>query len=372
MNDIGKANNQLAFDLFQQTDKSGGSSSIFFSPLSVHAALTMTSGGAKAQTLKQMQKVLHLPANPHASYKSLWGELKESPDYQLLLANAIWAEQKQHYQTEFLGLLIGSYNTELFQQDFRQSTEPSRQNINKWVASKTDGKIPELLKQGDITPDTDLVLTNAIYFKGQWKDRFESTQTHEDLFHQSSEKSVKIPFMNKTARFGYAESDQFQMLQMPYKGDELSFVALLPKLATAFAPTVSFQPYQDLYQKITKQTVQVQVPKFKADFATELKSSLSQLGMPDAFDDKKADFSGIRPLQPKENLVISKVVHQAVVEINEEGTEAAGATAAVVAVRMSAVIPHQPPVQVRLNRPFLYMIVHQKSGAILFLGRYSK
>jgi len=367
MTEISKANNQFAFDLMkaQKSQKSA----VFFSPLSINAALTMASAGAEKETLAQMQKVLHHPQQPHAEMKTLLEQLKSSNDYELLLANRIWAQESQNYKPAFLSLLKENYQAELSPLDFRKAPEPSRKNINQWVSDQTKAKIPELLKSGDITTDTDLVLTNAIYFKGTWKDKFEVEQTHDDDFHVSAKETKKIPFMNKTSHFGYAESKDYQMLSMPYKGDELTLVALVPQDGKELGhETVA--KFQELYSKLTKLNVQVQVPKFKTDLSMELKDTLSKMGMPLAFDEKHANFQGMRTLAPNENLAISKVIHQAVVEVNEVGTEAAAATATVM-VRATALMPRNPPVKVLLNRPFLYFIVHQKSGAILFLGRFA-
>jgi serpin B len=365
---ISRANNQFAFDLLKA--QKSQNSALFFSPFSINAALTMAAAGAEKETLAQMQKVLHHTKPPHAEMKSLLEQLKSSSDYELLLANRIWGQQSQNYKPEFLNILKENYQAELTPLDFYQAPEPSRKIINQWVSDQTKSKIPELLKAGDITTDTDLVLTNAIYFKGAWKDKFEASQTHDDDFHLNAKGTKKIPFMNKTSNFGYAESKDYQMLSMLYKGNELSFVALLPHEKKELGHESAAQ-FQELYSKLTRQNVQVQIPKFKTDLSMELKDSLSQMGMPLAFDKKRANFHGMRTLGPNENLAISKVVHQAVVEVNEEGTEAAAATATVM-VRATALMPRNPPIKVLLNRPFLYFIVHQKSGTILFMGRFSE
>jgi len=368
MTEISKSSNQFAFDLFGSQALQTGN--VFYSPLSISATLAMTSAGAQKETEKRMKKVLHLPANPHPRYKELLGQLKSSSDYQLLIANRIWGQQSNTYLPKFLKVLKENYQADMGQLEFRQAPEPSRLEINKWISENTEGKIPELLKVGDIAPDTDLVLTNAIYFKGQWKLKFDDKQTQNDDFFLSPDQKQQIPFMNQTASFEYAESPDFQMVAMPYQGEELAFVAVLPK-PDKQPVGLRFKNFEPLYQTMKPTRVQLQMPKFKANASMQMKEILSQMGMGLAFDPENANFRGIRKLQPGENLFISKVVHQAVVDVNEEGTEAAAATAAVVAVRMSALMP-KPPVVMKLNRPFTYLIIHRKSGAILFLGRYQK
>ncbi|MGZ5278490.1 MAG: serpin family protein [Pseudobdellovibrionaceae bacterium] len=368
MTEISKSSNQFAFDLFASEALQTGN--VFYSPLSISATLAMTSAGAQKETEKRMKKVLHLPTYPHPLYKELLGQLKSSSDFQLLIANRIWGQQSSTYLPKFLKVLKDNYQAEMGQLRFREEPEPSRLEINKWVAEQTQGKIPELLKAGDIAPDTDLVLTNAIYFKGQWKLKFDEKQTQSDEFQISADQKQQIPFMNQTASFEYAESPEFQMVSMPYQGEELAFVAVLPK-ADKQSVELQFKSFEPLYKAIKPTRVQLQMPKFKANASMQMKEVLSQMGMALAFDPEKANFKGIRKLQPGENLFISKVVHQAMVDVNEEGTEAAAATAAVVAVRMSALMP-KPPIVMKLNRPFSYLILHRKSGAILFLGRYQK
>jgi serpin B len=366
MSAISSTNNQFAFELFNQPLLM--TKNTFFSPLSLGAALAMTSVGAQKETEAQIKKVLHLPAKAHGQYRELLTALHSEGGYQLLIANRIWAEKSNAYRTEFLSALKDYYASDLGQVSFRTEPEASRAEINKWIAEHTAEKIPELFKSGDLTPDTDLVLTNAIYFKGSWKKKFPEAQTKNQDFHQSAEQKKIMPFMHLTSSFLYAHSDDFQMLSMPYQGDQLSFVALLPKEGTSLA-VVELSQYQALSQKLTKTRVQVEMPKFRANSSMEMKEVLSLLGMPIAFDPANANFQGMRKLQAGENLFLSKVAHQAVVDINEEGTEAAAATGAVAAVRMTSLMPHKPVV-VRMDRPFAYLIIHQKTGAILFMGRF--
>ncbi len=366
MTAITSSNNQFAFDLFNQPSLMTKNS--FFSPFSLGSALAMTSAGAQNETAAQMKKVLHLPEKPHSQYRELLANFHSENGFQMLIANRIWGEKSNAYRADFLSTLKENYSSDLGQVSFRTEPEKARVEINKWIGEHTAEKIPELFKAGDLGPDTDLVLTNAIYFKGTWKEKFQEAQTKNEDFHLTAEQKKAMPFMHQTSSFLYAQSDDFQMLSMPYSGDQLSFVALLPKEGSALG-TLEFDSYQALAKKLAKTRVQVAMPKFRANSSMEMKEVLSNLGMPIAFDPDKANFQGMRPLQPSENLFLSKVVHQAVVDINEEGTEAAAATGVVTAVRMTSLMPHKPIV-VRLDRPFAYMIVHQKTGTILFMGRF--
>ncbi len=365
MSEISKANNQFAFDLFNAPSLKN--ESLFFSPFSLSAALSMTSAGAKEETLKQMQKVLHLPEKPHDGYREIFADLKTA-QVELSIANQIWSEKSSVFFADFLAVLQLNYQASAQQVDFRQSPEASRVQINQWVSEQTKKKIPELLKKGDITADTDLVLTNAIYFKGKWQSAFDPKSTKKEDFLVSREIKKPVSFMHKTGQFEYAESEDFQMLAIPYQGEELSFVAVVPRGDKPLSK-LNEEIFAGLSQRKARARIEVQVPKFKADRHMQMKDVLSELGMPLAFDEAKANFLGMRKLGPKEeNLYLSKVVHQAVVEVNEEGTEASAATAVVAAVRMTSV--PMKPIRVLLNRPFAYFITDKKSGAILFMGRY--
>lgn len=367
MTAITQSNNQFAFDLFNQP--SLAAENTFFSPLSIGAALAMTSAGAQKETLGQMTKVLHLPSKPHPQYKELLSELRSTKSYQLLIANRIWGERSQTYKPQFISTLKENYQAEVGQQNFHEAPEEARFEINKWISNQTENKIPELFKKGDLDSDTDLVLTNAIYFKGTWNEKFETSETKDQDFFIKPEQKKAMPFMHKTATFAFAEHPDFQMLEMPYQDDELSFIAMLPVQGKELGAIDSKQ-FQALSQSLAKIRVQVEIPKFRADSSLQMKDLLSQMGMPLAFDEAKANFHGMRKLKSGENLFLSKVIHQAVVEINEEGTEAAAATGVVASVRMSAMMPKKPIV-VRLDRPFAYFILHKKTGALLFMGRFT-
>jgi serine protease inhibitor len=365
--DLSQSNNQFAFDLYHASEEKN----LVFSPLSISAALSMTSAGAKEQTLAQMQKVLHLPPNPHPQFKEILSSLKSLKDNELLIANRIWGDASEEgYAPTFQTLLRENYEAELQPLDFHQHLEPSRQTINQWISQQTKEKIPELLKPNDLSPDTDLVLTNAIYFKGTWERKFDPKRTVMEPFFVSNNGKKETSFMKQEASFFYAENQNAQMLGMNYKGQELQFVALLPSAKTpkGSLENLSLEQFNELYKKMSKRQIQVAVPKFKLNSEMEMSTLLEKLGMPLAFDPVKANFQGLREKKSKKNIYLSKVIHEAVIELNETGTEAAAATG-VVAVRATAIMPVKPLV-LRLDRPFFYAILHPKTGVILFMGTF--
>jgi len=385
-------NNRFAVNLYERLAKEDGN--LFFSPGSIHTALTMAYAGARANTEKQMRDVLALPADVllitggrdldggpaisgeqitpwpqlrvHRGYTDLIGRLKPGKDagYQLHVANALWGQKGYRWLPEFLKTTRDHYGAGLREVDFVRKTEAARKTINGWVEDQTKEKVKELLKRGILKPATVLVLTNAIYFKGDWASQFKKDRTREDPFHLSADKTAKVPLMHQTGKFGYAETKDLQVLRLPYKGKDLSMLVLLPrkvgdfKAAEAYLKTKIAAKGAKL--KMPERKVIVSLPKFKLTAEFKLNEALKAMGMTDAFSN--ADFSG---MNGKGGLFISAVVHKAFVDVNEEGTEAAAATAVVMSRTSAAAMP---PV-FRADRPFLFAIRHDKTGAILFLGR---
>lgn len=370
-----EASNQFAFNLYKSTSKS--QENLFFSPFSVEAALAMTAAGAQQETLKQMLTTLHLEPNYHSEFKIILSQLNGQKDFQLYVANRIWGQLGTPYYPNFLKLLLENYGAELSPVDFKNQPDPSREKINLWVQQQTRDKIKDLLKPGVITNDTDLVLTNAIYFKASWANAFKKEMTASDQFHMSPTQKKLISFMHITKEFRYMENSELQYLQLPYKGNELIMDVLLPKpgvLLSMIEQKLNSQVFLDMNKKTILYNIEVSLPKYKTESEFDLGKTLSILGMPLAFDEHNANFKGMRPLVPNENLYISKVIHKAFVDVTEDGTEAAAATAVVMA-RMMGAFPSEPPPPPKIfkaNRPFLFFIRHLKSGVILFMGRYSQ
>ena len=366
---ITKNTNEFAFDLYRRLELENKGKNIFFSPFSISDALAMTYAGARGNTEKQMAKVLRfsLPQEElHPAFSSLIERLKVKPGkkaYKLHIANALWGQKDYHFLEEFKALIDRYYNGGFYNVDFAGNTEVARKRINTWVEQKTEEKIKNLIAKGDIDSLTRLVLTNAIYFKGKWASQFKKKNTKPMPFHVTSKKSVKVPMMFQEGQFPYFENENLQVLELPYAGDELSMIILLPAKKDGLAELEQHLTEKTLSQwlaHLCKREIKVYMPRFKLRTKYYLARDLAAMGMPDAFSNR-ADFSG---MTGHKELKISKVIHQAYVEVNEEGTEAAAATA--VTMRLKAVMLH--PI-FRANHPFVFMIFHKKTGSILFVGK---
>ncbi|GAG82956.1 unnamed protein product, partial [marine sediment metagenome] len=289
----------------------------------------------------------------------------EKGNYELSVANALWSQKGYGFLAEFLELIEAKYGGKLNEVDFITATEAARQTINAWVEKETKDKIKNLIQRGVLNKWTRLVLTNAIYFKGNWARQFKEENTREAAFTLLSGEKVDTPMMNQTAEFNYMEAEDFQGLELPYVDDELSMIILLPKEIDGlrgFEETLTTENFSQWLARFRKRKVIVSVPKFKMTCQFSLADVLRQMGMKDAFSGA-ADFSG---MNGKRDLFISAVIHKAYVDVNEEGTEAAAATAVVVGI--TAVRPEKIPV-FRADHPFLFLIRDNDSGSILFIGR---
>jgi serpin B len=281
------------------------------------------------------------------------------------IANAIWGHSGYKFKADFLKDLTSFYEAALQTVDFADA-EAARKKINAWVATKTNDKIKDLFPEGVIDATTRMVLANAIYFKGTWSSTFDKDDTRDGTFFTPSE--VKVPMMHQTHRFQYAESDDWQVVQLPYRGGNLAMIIVLPRAKDGLAALeskLSADWLDETTKKLASHKVQLSLPKFKSESAFSLKDTLVAMGMPDAFDRAKADFSR---MTDEDRLCIQAVVHKAVVEVNEEGTEAAAATG--VAVGLAAAAPQrEDPKIMNCDHPFLHMIRDTRTGAILFMGR---
>jgi serpin B len=379
---ITEGNNKFALELFAKLQS--GKGNLFFSPYSISTALAMACAGARGQTESQMTEVLHFPIADNrtadSESKSLldrqqfaveFGKIIKDLNkrgqkgaYTLTIANALWGQKGYGFLEGFLKL-VENYDGQLNEVDFERAAEAARNTINAWVEKKTNGKIKNLIGPGVLDSMTRLVLTNAIYFKGNWARQFEKKRTQDAPFTLDDGKKNDVPMMNQKAEFGYMETDTFQALEMPYVDQELSMVILLPKKSDAldeFEKTLTPDNLSQWLAKIHKQEVIVFVPKFKMTSQFSLASVLQSMGMTDAFS-SNADFSG---MDGKRDLFISAVIHKAYVEVNEEGTEAAAATGVV--MRLTSIGPNPIPV-FRADHPFLFLIRDNLSGSILFIGR---
>jgi serpin B len=371
MSAVVDGNNRFATGLYARLkDKTSGN--LFFSPYSISTALAMTYAGAAGETQKQMAEVLHITV-PESELHQAMARLRENlladkkKGYQLRVANRLWGQKGYEFLPEFLQTTRKDYGAELGVLDFAQATETARREINGWVEKQTEHKIKDLLPPGTLDAMTRLVLTNAIYFKGNWQEQFEKDATEDAPFHVSADKDVVVPMMHQTERFGYRAADALQVLEMPYAKGELSMIVLLPK-ETEGLPRLEKKltqaNLQEWTQGLRRQKVIVYLPRFKMTSQFGLTDTLQAMGMRLAFEPGKADFSG---MSRSEELFISAVIHKAFVDVNEEGTEAAAATGVAIAAT-AAPLQEEPPV-FRADRPFVFLIRDNRTGSIVFMGR---
>jgi serpin B len=368
---VAQGNTQFALDLYAQLRAKDGN--LFFSPYSISTALAMTRAGARGDTASEMDKTLHYTLEGdklHAAFGGLVQEVNGDPadkkrGYQLSTANALWGQKNYGFKPDFLKLNKDHYGAGLKDVDFVGATEDARKTINGWVEKETHDKIKDLLAPGVLTGDTRLVLTNAIYFKGDWATQFKKDLTKDEPFTLSADKKATVPLMHQRMKFPYFASNSFQMLEMPYVGKDLSMVVLLPKKADGLADlekTLAADKLTDWLSKLREEEVDVALPKFKTTLSLDLTKMLADMGMPKAFSSSTADLSGMAG-EPGD-LFISAVVHKAFVDVNEEGTEAAAATGVVVSTESLHIMP-----VFRADHPFVFLIRDKRSGSILFLGR---
>jgi len=364
---VAAGGNVFALDLYRRLRAEEGN--LFFSPYSLSTALAMTYAGAAGNTAAEMANVLHftLPQERvHPAFARLIEDVERAGDAEgceLSVANALWGQQGFDFLPAFLQSVQTNYGAPLHQVNFA-ATDAARTRINDWVAERTRDKIKNLIRLRVLNASTRLVLTNAIYVKGDWVHPFEASATADALFWVSADRSVSAPMMQQTKSFRYGESDLCQVLELPYAGDALSMLVLLPRERAdlpALEEALTHAALAQWTSGLASREVAVTLPKFKLTCQFTLGKVLQEMGMGDAFG-PAADFSG---MTGRRDLYISAVIHKAFVDVNEEGTEAAAATAVV--MRLTG-LP-QPPVVFRADHPFLLLIRHKPSGSILFMGR---
>jgi len=383
LNRLVEGNSAFAFDLYRflAEQEGEGKGNLFYSPYSISLALAMTYAGAHGETGEQMADALHfiLPQDDlHPAFNALDQELarrgenakgKQDADdqhpegFRLNIANAIWGQRDYTFLDAFLDTLASNYGAGLRVLDFAGSPEESRVTINDWISEQTEGKIEDLIPQGAIDSLTRLVLTNAIYFNAAWARPFEEDATQDGPFTLLDGSEVTVSMMHQTETFGYAEGDSYQVVELPYDGNEMSMLILLPredKFGT-FEGVLDAAQMESIVAGIEQKQVKLAMPKFEFESAFGLTRVLSEMGMPQAFSGA-ADFSA---MTGREDLFISEVLHKAFVSVDEAGTEAAAATAVI----MSLTAMPEEPVEVSVDHPFIFLIRDIETGAILFVGR---
>ena len=368
-----EGNSAFAFDLYQYLRDEDGN--LFYSPFSISLAMAMTYAGARGETEEQMAETLQFLLSQeklHPAFNALdlllasRGESAEGKDdkgFRLNIVNAIWGQKDYEFLAEFLDVLAENYGAGLRLLDFINAPEESRITINDWVSEQTEGRIKDLIPQGAIDALTRLVLTNAIYFNAAWLNPFEENLTDDAAFHLLGGGEVTVPMMRQTESFGYAEGEGYQAVELLYDGGELSMVILLPEMGRfeAFEDSLDSDYVDSILSGVDYGQVALTMPKFEFESEFGLVDTLDNMGMPAAFS-AQADFSGMNGTR---DLAITDILHKAFVSVDEAGTEAAAATAVIIGENA---MPGEP-VEVTVDRPFVFLIRDIKTDSILFVGR---
>ena len=387
------ATNQLAVELHRQL--ATGDENLCVSPYSIESALAMTFAGADGETRTEMARVLHLPENNTAvpaAFSALQHSLeemraktvelvKESKKFggpgepiTINIANRLFAQKGYDFRQDFLSLVKQNYGAAFEPIGFVANPGAAAQHINKWVAEQTRDKIRDLIPANALNKLTRLVLANAIYLKAPWADAFSDKTTRPEPFHVRGGAAVDVPMMRKTAQFGYAKREGFTAVSVPYAGGDLQFLVLLPDDVNGLRALESKLTANALAEsaKLEMHEVDLHLPKFKLEPPTiALAKTFQALGMKTAFDIPRgsANFDRIAPRKPNDYLYISNIFHKTFIAVDEKGTEAAAATAVVMMRATALARPKPPPIEVKVDRPFVYAIQHVPSGVCLFLGR---
>jgi len=363
-------NNAFALDLYAKLRTREGN--LFFSPYSISTALAMIYAGARGNTEGQMAQALHFDLGQdrlHPAFSALVRQLNPEWGYELVLANALWGQEGYRFVSPFLELTKKHYGMGLRKVDFRKHPDAARETINTWVEKETRGNIKDLVKPDLLLPETRLVLTNVLYFKGKWASPFEPEYTKAGDFTLLTGKKVRVDMMNQSQDFYYIEDNKVQILAMPYNGEwEPLMIVVLPKKLDglpALERSLTYEKWSRWWSQLCERgstEVKVSFPKYKIASAFRLDNALRTMGMTDAFS-AAADFSGMNG--EKEPLWLSAVIHEAFVAVDEKGTMAAAAAGG---FGVGGIAEGPPPV-FRADHPFLFLILDGRANSIFFLGR---
>ena len=370
-----QGNNAFALDLYHRIRKDGDN--LFYSPHSISTALAMLYAGARNQTAAQIAQALQFKLDPdklHPMFNDLDQQLasrgKGSADFKLTVANALWGRPDGSYLPSFLDQLALHYGAGMHLVDFNQP-EDARTIINEWVAGMTEERIKELLQQGDVGPSTALVLTNAIYFNASWQEPFEERMTAPRSFDADGTQVQAEMMSGLKHKARYAKGTGYEAVELPFEGEELSMLMLVPDVGTfrTFQQGLDLNLVEQADAQLANQALILELPKFEFTRRTLMKEVLIAMGITDAFNDSVSDFSGIVDAAPGSPgmLVVKKVIHQAFVKVDEVGTEAAAATAVVMADSGVSYDPTEP-LKLTIDRPFIFVVKDRATGAILFVG----
>lgn len=367
-------NNAFALDIYNALRSENGN--LILSPYSMSLALAMTYAGARGDTESQMAQAMHYQpqAQLHPAFNALDLALEKKPinldkdqePLQINIANSVWAEKTMPILPDYLDTIALNYGAGIHLADFLNKPNEERVAINNWVSAETEEKIKDLLADGSITPDTRMVLVNAIYFKADWLHKFDVNSSYDGTFHLLDGTEAAAKMMGETMyEIPYMQGNGYQVVELPYAGETAAMDIILPDEGNFESFEASFN--KDVYDEIVNglqaaSSARVNLPKFEFTSDFSLSDSLIKLGMVDAFDRGLADFSG---MTGEKDLFIGDVIHKAFVAVDEEGTEAAAATAVV----MEATGAPMQDIVFIADRPFLFIIRDTVNGQILFVGR---
>ncbi len=363
-----KSSEVFGLKLFKQVNQTAGDTNIFISPLSVSTALGMVLNGANGKTYDEMKSVLELQGNSldeiNQAYQDLNNLLTQiDPEVIFESANSIWYKQGITFEQSFLDVNKTYFDAQVQALDFN---DPASVNvINNWVSDKTKQKINSIIDK--IPPGVVMYLINAIYFKGTWLYKFDSTATKDDNFYVTPDNPVTCKMMNQKNKLEYYQTDNYQVIELPYGSGDFQMLVILPSSGSDINSLINQMDetyWNNLFSNMDSTEVNLWLPKFKVEYSITLNDALKALGMTSAFDPAVADFSRIRK---EKDLYISRVLHKTYVKVDEEGTEAAAVTA--VEVGITAVFPGNKDINMKVDHPFIFAIRESTSGAILFIGK---
>jgi serpin B len=366
-------NGAFAFDLYRALRRQDDGN-LFYSPYSISIALAMTYAGARGDTEQQIGQTLHYrldQARLHPAFNALDRQLTipaaDADAFRLSIANSLWGQEGFPWREDYLDTLALNYGAGLRLVDFSGDSrrEEARQAINSWVEDETEDRIQDLIPRGVLDELTRLVLANAIYFKGEWEIPFDESIADGDFFLLDG-RTVTVPMMSRRTPTRLAAGAGYQAVELTYKGDRAHMIILLPEEGhlESFEQELTAERLEQIVAGLAPSDLKLTMPKFTFETEFSLGPTLADMGMPDAFDEMAADFSGIydRSQEPR-NLYVSAVIHKAFVAVDELGTEAAAATGVVFG------IVSEPQNNIRVDRPFLFVIRDIESGTLLFIGR---
>lgn len=370
---LAESNNLFAIDLFKQVQSQ--SENLIFSPYSIGTVLAMIYSGSGGVTAREISEVLYFPKHElidpvEATLRKRLLVTDTMGGTDFCLANAIWAQEGFSFLPSYLDKLQIYYDAPLTLMDFikQANREVNRKKINHWVEDHTNERIRDLIQPGILDANTRLVLTNAIYFNGSWMYPFDTKSTASSLFHVSKLESIETDFMHQTGSFPYYGDEEIQAIALPYKDNRMDLMVILPGSIEGWrmvSRVLTHEHIKRINSGLVTREVQVTLPKFRSAFQINLRQELTALGMGTAFT-RQADLSG---MTGEKNLFVDEVIHKAFIEVNEQGTEAAAATAAIIGLKSSL---REEPIRFKADHPFIFFLVDRQTGCIIFTGRLVK